>query len=385
MAMTKILHFFKTYLPESPSGGIQQVIFQLAQGSASLGFEPHVLSLSAKGAARNERVGNHATHRSKLNLYIASTGLSWSGYRDFKELATEADLVHYHFPWPYMDALHFLAKINKPSIVSYHSDIVSQRFLLQFYKPLMHSFLGRVDQIVASSPNYAESSKVLTQFREKVSIIPYGIGRDSYPTPSATRLERWRSVLGSRFFLFVGALRYYKGLDFLLEAARRTQIPVVILGGGYLENELKEQATRLGLANVRFVGSLPDEDKCALLTLCEAFVFPSHLSSESFWISLLEAAMYGKPLISCEIGGGTTFINKAGQTGLVVRPGDPHELAEAMLTLWDNPTLGQWMGQMAAERFEALFTAKAMVKSYANLYEDILSSRGISSYRVKAN
>jgi glycosyltransferase involved in cell wall biosynthesis len=124
-----------------------------------------------------------------------------------------------------------------------------------------------------------------------------------------------------------------------------------------------------------FVGSLPDEDKNALLMLCEAFVFPSHQRSESFGISLLEAAMYGKPMISCEMGTGTTFINIANETGLVVAPRDSNALAVAMETLWNDRELAKQMGLRAVQRFESMFTAPTMVKAYADLYQDVLRKR----------
>lgn len=372
--MIKVLHFFKTYFPETSGGGTEQVIFQLSQGSEAYGIEPQVLYLSPNGSARNERVGNHTTHRSKQNLHIASTGLSLSGIRDFKELANHVDVVHYHFPWPYMDVAHFASGMKKPSLVSYHSDIVNQKHLLKLYTPLMNRFLGSVDRIVASSPNYAASSEVLTRFRQKVEIIPYGLDRSTYPAPLPSRLEHWSKRLGERFFLFVGALRYYKGLDYLLEAAHQTGLPIAIMGGGFQEVELKAKARALGLNNVTFLGPLDDKDKSALLMLCTAFVFPSHLRSESFGISLLEAAMYGKPMISCEIGTGTTFVNIANDTGLVVPPQDSHALAAAMTRLWNDPALAAEMGVKAMQRYKELFTAERMVRSYAALYRDILNT-----------
>ncbi|SNB69550.1 MULTISPECIES: glycosyltransferase family 4 protein [unclassified Pseudomonas] len=369
--MIKVLHFFKTYYPDS-MGGIEQVIFQIAEGTQAHGIEPEVLYLSSRGAARNEPVANHLTHRAKLDLHVASTGFSLSAFKDFAELARKADIVHFHFPWPYMDLVHFATRLNKPTVVSYHSDIVKQKWLLKLYQPLMNRFFSSVDRIVASSPNYAAHSPVLTQFKDKVSIIPYGLDRSTYPKASAEKLAYWRQRLGERFFLFVGALRYYKGLDYLLEATRISGLPVVIMGGGFLEQQLRQQASDAGLSQVQFLGGLPDEDKVALLELCYAFTFPSHLRSESFGISLLEAAMYGKPLISCEMGSGTTFINLADQTGLVVPPRDAPALAQAMQQLWDDPAQAQAMGAAAQQRFENVFTASAMANAYAELYRSLL-------------
>jgi len=369
--MIKVLHFFKTYYPDS-MGGIEQVIFQIAEGTRAHGVQSEVHYLSARGAARNEAVANHLTHRSRLDLHVASTGFSLSAIKDFAELAAQADIVHYHFPWPYMDVVHFLARLNKPTVVSYHSDVIKQKWLLKLYQPLMNRFLASVDRIVVSSANYAAHSPVLTRFKDKLAVIPFGLDRATYPGATAEKLAYWRARMGERFFLFVGALRYYKGLDYLLRAASINRLPVVILGGGFLETQLKQQAAELGLNNVHFLGGLADDDKAALLELCYAFTFPSHLRSESFGISLLEAAMYGKPLICCEMGSGTTFINQADQTGLVVPPRDATALAQAMQRLWDDPAMAQTMGARALQRYEDVFTASAMAEAYADLYRSLM-------------
>lgn len=210
-------------------------------------------------------------------------------FKQFRELAAEADVVNYHFPWPFMDLVHFLTGMNKPSVVTYHSDIIRQRVLLKLYRPLMSRFLHSVDRIVAASPNYFSTSDVLRQYREKTRVITYGLDKDGYPKPAAQRLEHWREKLGPRFFLFVGVMRYYKGLHILLDALQGTDYPVVIVGAGPLQAELYAQAAALGLRNVHFLGRVDDEDKVALLQLSYAMVFPSHLRSEAFGISLLEA------------------------------------------------------------------------------------------------
>ena len=113
------------------------------------------------------------------------------------------------------------------------------------------------------------------------------------------------------FFLFVGSMRYYKGLHIALEAIVGTEIQIGIAGVNGIEKDLKAQAAALQLKNIHFFGFVNDEDKVALLNLCHGFIFPSHLRSEAFGISLLEAAVSGKPMISSEIGTGTSFVNSA--------------------------------------------------------------------------
>ena len=371
----RVLHFYKTYYPDTV-GGIEQTIRQMCVGTGRLGVTNTVLSLSREKNLVPITLEGHTVHRVPLDFELLSNACSLASLGALARLAQEADVVHYHFPWPFMDLAHFLARVDKPTVLTYHSDIVRQKKLLRLYKPLKQRFLGSVDAIVATSPNYMESSEVLARYRDKTRVITYGLDPNTYPQPGPALLAYWRQRLGPKFFLFVGVLRYYKGLHVLLEAVAGTDYPVVIVGAGPEEAALKAQAARLGLNNVVFVGAVGEEDKVALLTLCYAMPFPSHLRSEAFGISLLEGAMYGKPLISCEIGSGTTYINIDGETGLVTPPADPQALRAAMRTLWDNPKMAREMGARAAARFEATFTAEKMAASYAALYSEVVARRG---------
>ncbi|CAK8737809.1 hypothetical protein SODG_001538 [Sodalis praecaptivus] len=135
-----------------------------------------------------------------------------------------------------------MAANNKPTVVTYHSDIVKQKFILRMYTPLMRHFLGDVDRIVASSPNYVATSPILQRYLAKVSVIPFGLDRASYPPADKAREAQWRNRFGERFFLFIGAFRYYKGLHTLIEAARSAPYPIVLIGVGPMEAELKNAA-----------------------------------------------------------------------------------------------------------------------------------------------
>ena len=370
----RVLHFYKTYFPDSV-GGVEQVIRQLCVGTARLGVTSEVLTLTRDKQNRTVQFEGHTVHRVPLNFEIASTGFSVEAVPRLAKLVRNFDIVHYHFPWPFMDITHFLAGVRIPSIVTYHSDIVRQKSLLKLYQPLQRRFLKSVDCIIATSPNYLASSAVLEQHRDKVKVVTYGLDKRIYPAPSDQLLAQWRTRLGERFFLFVGVLRYYKGLHILLEAAQGTEYPIVIVGAGPIEQDLKEQARKLGVRNVTFLGALPEEDKVALLHLCYAVVFPSHLRSEAFGISLLEGAMYGKPMISSEIGTGTSYINIHNETGLVVPPSNPDAFREAMHRLWQHPEVVGAMGERAEARYRALFTADAMAANYSEVYRQLLQEK----------
>jgi rhamnosyl/mannosyltransferase len=274
-----------------------------------------------------------------------------------------------------MDLVHLIVKPQKPAIVTYHSDIVKQKKLLWLYKPLMNRFLKSIDIIVATSENYRVTSDILQEFQDKTEVIPIGLEKNLYPTIENDKSEYWLNILGPKFFLFVGVLRYYKGLNTLLQALAIREFPVVIIGAGPIESGLKALAKKLSLKNLVFLGQLSEVDKVAIINLSYAIVFPSNLRSEAFGISLLEGAMYGKPMISSEIGTGTSFININNETGLVVTPNSPSALSDAMFRLWNSPELAQKMGHKASERFANLFTAKQMCKSYVNLYQRVINKR----------
>jgi rhamnosyl/mannosyltransferase len=368
----RVLHFFKTYLPDS-YGGIEQFIYQLARGTTLRGIDVDVLSLSSDVTHETRLFDGHTVHRVRKNFEIASTGFSLGAFAKFAALARQADIVHHHYPWPFGDVVHFATAVSKPTVLTYHSDIVRQQQLLKLYKPLMKYFLKSVDRIVATSQNYLETSETLSGYLDKTQVIPIGLDRSTYPDPDPVRLAAWREKVGERFFLFVGVLRYYKGLHILLDALRGTGYPLVIVGAGPIEAELRMHTAQIGLTNIHFVGALSDSDKVALLELSYAVLFPSHLRSEAFGISLLEGAMFGKPMISSEIGTGTSYINVHGETGLVVPPNDPNVLRDALRTLYENPELAHEMGRRAYQRYRTYFTADQMADRYIDLYNELLS------------
>lgn len=368
----RILHFYKLALPES-MGGVQQLIDQLARGSSAMGAQVDVLALSAHPRPP-QAFNGYKVHTAQLDFVIASTSFSRSAFSIYADLAKKADVIHFHFPWPFMDLVHFISRVKKPTVVTYHSDIVRQKNLMQLYKPLSTHFLKAVDRIVATSPNYLASSDVLAPLKHKAQIIPIGLDPESFPKPCPKRIKSWHERLGPKYFVFLGVLRYYKGLHILLEAAKNTPFPIAIAGTGPMEDELRKQVQSLGLNNVHLLGYLSEADKVSLISGSLGLVFPSHMRSEAFGISLLEGAMFGKPLISCEIGTGTSFINIHQETGIVVPPSDPLALRLAMQTFWNDPQLANAMGQRAQERFTTLFTADRMVKSYLKLYQDLPTS-----------
>lgn len=284
--------------------------------------------------------------------------------------------MHLHYPWPFADLLLLASRSDRPTVMTYHSDIVRQRFLGRLYAPLMWRTLGAMDAIVATSPAYAETSPVLSDpaVNPKVRTIPIGLQPD-VATADHSILTKLGISPGAPFILFLGALRHYKGLDTLMRAAGKVAGPIVIAGDGSERSKVEKQKLDCGLKNVVLAGAITEEEKIALLQTCRALVLPSDVRAEAFGVVLLEASRAGKPMVTCEIGTGTTFANQHNETGLVVPPSDPTALASALNTLLHDPKLADEFGRNARHRFEGNFTSDRVGAAYSELYRSLSRPR----------
>ena len=378
----RVLHVYRTYFPDPP-GGLQEAIRQIALATGPLGVESRIFTLSPRPAPTAIERPEGRVIRSRSWCAPASCDLGgYAALRRFREQVAWADIVHYYFPWPFADLLHWLAPVRKPTVMTYVSDIVRQRLLARCYAPLMRRTLRTMRAIVAVAPGYRASSPVLSRpsSQPRLHTIPLGIVEDSYAPAIAAaagvdlaqrlRANRQPHAAGN-YFLALGVLRYYKGLHVLIDAAAGCGLPVVIAGDGPQRAALERRAQALD-APVTFLGRVSDAEKMALLRDCLALVLPSHLRSEAFGMVLVEAAMMARPLISCEIGTGTSYVNQHLQTGLVVPPQNADALATAMRTLATDAVLCKHYGNNARQRYERLFSGPPLGQAYAGLYQSVL-------------
>jgi rhamnosyl/mannosyltransferase len=369
--MIRIAHIYKTYFPDTV-GGCEQVIKSIAEVTSSLGCENKLITTTKGRSMVVETVDRMQVHRYPQTFNLASCPVSIGLWRAFKTQIADADILHYHFPWPYADAVHLLSKTKKPIVVTYHSDIVRQKVLKKLYMPVMHCFLKRTNCIVSTSENLLASSIDLALHRDRCSSIPIGIDDKDYFPVDLNRVQYYQQKFGNNFMLFIGVMRYYKGLHYLLNAIANTNIVLVIAGSGPMEQQLKRQAEQLKLNNVHFIGRISEKDKSALLHLCRAVVVPSHVRAEAFGVTLLEGLIFGKPIICTELLTGTSYVNENGVTGFVVKPGDSISLRQAMQALHADDELAKRMGIAARKRYETYFTAEKMGTAYYELYKTLI-------------
>lgn len=365
----KVIHVYKTFFPETKGGG-EQVIYFLCKDLAKHNIESKVLCLTGDKYKSVTKFDGIEVIRYPYTTNFASCPLSISLLKNFRKEIAWADIIHYHYPWPFGDLLSLLAPKNKKQIVTYHSDIIKQKILKKFYYPLEQYFLSKVDKIIATSPNYVSTSENLKKFQYKTEVVTLGINPKLYSKPNAKQCSIIKNKFGDNFILFIGQLRYYKGLHLLITAMKDIKANLVIIGQGTEELKLKNLCKQEGIDNVHFLGQLQDEEKVNYLNSCYALALTSHLRSEAFGIALLEGAMFAKPLISCRIGTGTEYININNETGFTV-PTESGHIKDAIVALLKNPDLAKKMGQNAKKRFDKLFTSEAMAKGVAKIIEGL--------------
>ena len=381
----RILHIYKAYPPVI--GGIEYHVADLATAQVRRGHDVQVLVTDEGPNTVRERRDGVSVIRAGRWGRLSSAPLSPAMLLERRRI--DVDVAHVHFPYPPGEIAQLFFGGKSATVVTYHGDIVRQRVLGALYGPLLRRVMARADRILATSPRYAETSPVLSRYRDRVEIVPLGIHEDRFlhADPAAVAALRARlSPDGEVVFIALGRMIYYKGLDVLLRAfALLADAPVrlALVGGGKLEPELRRLADELGIARrVTFAGVVPDAELPAWDHAADVYVSAASHRAEAFGISIVEAMAAGKPAITTELGTGTSFVNLHQETGLVAKANDPQALADAMRTLASDAGARARFGAAARARVDREFTLDVMIDRVLDVYARVLAER--SSGRPRA-
>jgi rhamnosyl/mannosyltransferase len=383
----KILHLYKAYHPVL--GGIENHIRALAEAQAAGGHEVTVLVTADGRDTERETLNGVSLIRAGRIANIASTPLSLALPGLLAGL--RPDITHLHFPYPIGELSQLLLNRGR-TVVTYHSDVVrgSQQLILRLYRPLMRLVLRRAARLIATSPNYVVSSPHLHRIADRCVVIPLGVDlRAFHPTSNPqSPISNYHLPLSAPLMhhvhatpspiptlLFLGRLRYYKGLDVLLQAMTGVRARLVIGGEGPMRPELEALAARLGLADrVSFAGTIPDEELPAFYRSGDLFVLPASARSEAFGTVLLEAMACGLACVTTELGTGTSYVVQDGISGLVVPARNHRALAEAINRLLADDQLRRSLGQAGLARVSREFTVERLVARVQAVYDWVLST-----------
>jgi rhamnosyl/mannosyltransferase len=367
----QILHIYKDYYPVL--GGMENHIKMLAESQVQRGYQVTVLVTHPTSRTHVEEINGVRVIKAGRLATVASTPLSLS--LPWWLVRQRPDIAHLHFPYPIGELSQWVLGRAPCVIMTYHSDVVRQKGLLQLYRPLLWQVLRRMNRIIATSPNYIESSPYLCQLRDKCVAIPLGVELERFLHASPAQAQHIRDRYGTPLLLFVGRLRYYKGLQFLLEAMPQIPAKLLVVGSGPMQAEWQALAAALGVTDrVFFVGKVSDEDLPAYYRASDLFVLPAGERSEAFGTVQIEAMASGLPVVCTELGTGTSYVNRHGETGLVVPARNSDALANAICSLLQDEARRQAMGQRAQQRALREFSLATMVDRIDRLYEDVLQT-----------
>lgn len=234
-----------------------------------------------------------------------------------------------------------------------------------------------------------KNSKILRRFQKKCSVIPFCVSEECLERGKALangfyrQKEQDDSVGVCRQnrrirILFVGRLVWYKGCDILLKAfakMKHANCRLVLVGGGPLEQELKNLAANLKLENVQFTGMVSEEEKMRQLEVCDFLVLPSVSEAEAFAVVQLEAMAFGKPVINTALKSGVPKVSIDGVTGKTVKPGSVRELTAAMDELAQNAGLRKEYGMNALRIVQKHYTQEVMTRRLRKVFEVLEDKR----------
>ena len=306
--------------------------------------------------------------------HVASTPISPGIYTEL--LGCRADIVHVHLPNPMAEVCTLLARPRGRLVVMYHSDVIRQKNIFRFYRPINETFLSRADRIIATAPQNIDHSPILSRFKDRAVVIPLGIepGQFEMTAEHASAVKKLRERFGPRVIFFIGRHVYYKGIDVLIRAMTEIDAHLVIGSGGPLTASLKALTSELALDDrITFVGRIPDAELPDYYHASDVFCLPSVARSEAFGIVQLEAMACGVPVVNTRLTTGMSYVNLDGVTGLAVPPGDAGALAEALNRLLADETLRRKLGEQARERVLSEFTHDINARRTLELYAELLT------------
>jgi rhamnosyl/mannosyltransferase len=354
--MLKVLHIGKFY-PPAP-GGIERVVESLCQVTKGR-LDSRVLAFNTSGSTVRENVDGIPVTRVWTWTQAGSVAIAPSFVSHLRD--ADADVMVLHEPNPWALLSFALVRPRVPLAIWFHSEVVRPRLQYElFYAPIARPAYRHASRFIVSSPDLAEHSRTLTPYRDRVTVIPFGIDADRWRMTDRVRAraEEISREAGRPLVVFAGRHVSYKGVDVLIEAAAPLDVTVAILGDGPMRSEWMARASHTqGVARFVFRGEVDDEELHAHFAAARMAVLPSVTRAETFGFVQLEAMACGLPVISTRLATGVPWVNR---TGVLVPPGDATALREAIARLAGDADLAREVGAAGEARVRTEFSLEAM-------------------------
>lgn len=368
--MIKILHTVKYYEPSK--GGMESVVKNIVEGVSSSSDSSFTI-YSNNHIGSSKKTGWDLPQikiiKEATPFIFKSQPLNFK-YQGLKQLIELNDVIHHHYPFPNMEIalLRYKELLKKKKlIITWHANIKNSRwsFIKRYYNPIIKQLLDLAEYIVVTSPQLYDSSDILFEYKSKVRVIPL-----SYDPAFDGEKYVLRELVTSRpqRVLFVGKLRSYKGLSYLIEAIAPLSVDLTIVGDGEEEQNLKKQVSALNLmSRVKFLKNVTNSELLSIYQESDLFVLPSINEAEAFGVVQLEAMAIGLPVINTQLHSGVPFVSLNDVSGITVPPKDAIALRDAIMSILGNKERYQRFSENSYQR-SLLFSRAKLSESYLNLY-----------------
>ena len=388
-----IIGYFSSTFPYSFSnpnyfcGGSSLATHSLVNEISTRDVDVKVFTTSADSGDHLDSDGRMEIYRYATKIKLLTSPISPGLFH--KPLEHDVDLVHVSFdmpPGPFA-AYRYARKKSLPLILTYHGDwdpdygSFVRKVGVSINNRFVSDLLSYANIIISPSKLYAEKSKYLSKYPDKISVIPNGIDLDEFQlnySQSECR-EKLNLPLESKIILFFGYLTPYKGPDILLGVFREVlkNHPDTILlfaGNGNMEDELKKLARQWNIQdNVIFAGFIEKKRRSLYYKSADIFCLPSTMSTECYPLAILEAIASGVPVVTSDIGGIPDIIEN-NVNGLLVPPADAEKLEDNLNLLLQNPEIGEKFSENALKGIKK-YSWKNIATETLKLYESLLENR----------
>lgn len=283
----------------------------------------------------------------------------------------QPDIIHVHHLMP----LTWIARFIKIAyginfIVTVHGSELPTLEEDKRYTYLTEEALIRAKRIVANSFWTREWIKKIygNKFHEQLRVIPGGVDISEFPENLDTKeVDRKYKLEGQKLILFSGKLTKYKGVKYLIQAAKNINATIGIAGDGPQMENLRKLARELRTNNVKFFGFIDNHDLIKLYYRADICVVPS-VWDEPLGLVVLEAMATKNPVIVTRKGGIPLAV-KEGINGLFIRPRNVKEIIEKVNFLLNNEELRKKMGERARKTILERFTWNKIAQRYEKIYQ----------------
>jgi glycosyltransferase involved in cell wall biosynthesis len=383
------MHVLQTPVRFAPDiGGVESYVHSVSQSLVDRGHEVTVICANTAGYESTASIDGITVERLSTPFSVANKNVTPTLPAALWRWGDWADIVHTHLPTPWcadVSAL-FGTLTDKPTVLTYHNDIVGDglaHWIATAYNAtVLRLTLAAVDRILVTRESYLEESAHLSS-AGPVSVVRNGVDTERFASmsvPAATRRSLgFVSDRPNLFFLSVlDEYHSYKGLTVLLDAletiAASEPPPHLVVGGdGPMRSEYEQAVRSRGLSeHVTFAGHIPDDDLVAAYNAADAFVLPSTSSAqEGFGLVALEALACETPVLTTAVVGVASALRQE-NAGIVVKPNDVAALADGIhAVLANNGRVSPRRGRALCEREYAWASSvDRLVDIYRDLCED---------------